>query len=329
MSKIHNPHDKFFTLTFDKPEVGKDFLRNELPEKIARLVDFSSIELTKDSFIDKNMNKYYSDKLFKAKLKNGKHVLFYALIEHKSYPEKFVDFQVLKYEVRIWETIFNEHEAKKEEARKLREQGDDAPDVPPLEYLPPIIPIVLYHGASEWKIPLNFRSKFPDDLPVQFNEFIPDFKYILCDLSDEIHKTFKGAVTYQIAMLLLKHIFDPEILENLPKAYCLLQLIENKQAALELLESMTEYVTSGSEKVTEEDANKLIETYASEIKGGGGDIMPTLAEKWFSQGEENGKKEGKIEVAINLIKEGLDFDLILKATGLPRNELLPLTIKSF
>ena len=67
MSKIHNPHDKFFTLIFDKPEVGKDFLINELPEEIAKMVDFNSIELTKDSFIDKNLKKYYSDKLFKAK----------------------------------------------------------------------------------------------------------------------------------------------------------------------------------------------------------------------------------------------------------------------
>ena len=138
-------------------------------------------------------------------------------------------------------------------------------------------------------------------------------------------------------MLLLKHIFDPEILIYLPKIFSLLQLIENKQAALELLETMTDYVISGSDRLTEEYVEKLIETSVSEIKGGG-DVMPTLAEKWFSQGEKKGEEngkiegkkegkiEGKIEDAINMLKEGLNVDLIKKITGLPEKELIPLTI---
>jgi len=80
MSEFSNPHDKFFSEAFDRPEVGRDFLRHNLPPDIAKLVDYNSVELTKDSFIDKKLRRYYSDKLYKARFTNGLLALFYDLI---------------------------------------------------------------------------------------------------------------------------------------------------------------------------------------------------------------------------------------------------------
>ncbi|CAN2040196.1 hypothetical protein GMMP15_1590035 [Candidatus Magnetomoraceae bacterium gMMP-15] len=49
--------------------------------------------------------------------------------------------------------------------------------------------------------------------------------------------------------------------------------------------------------------------------------MPTLAEKWFKQGEEKGEKKGIIETAKRMLQEGLDSDLIKRITGLAEKDL--------
>jgi predicted transposase/invertase (TIGR01784 family) len=41
----------------------------------------------------------------------------------------------------------------------------------------------------------------------------------------------------------------------------------------------------------------------------------------MEKGMEKGKKEGKLETARGLIKNGIDFDVIARATGLSREEI--------
>ena len=71
----------------------------------------------------------------------------------------------------------------------------------------------------------------------------------------------------------------------------------------------------------------------------GGDIMPTLAQRWVKQGEERGVKKGvktgfnqgkkieKVEIAKKLIKRGIDLNIIAESTGLPREEIDELAVQ--
>lgn len=45
-----------------------DFLRNYLPEDVVRLLDFSNLEISKDSFIEKDLKDYFSDILYSVRL---------------------------------------------------------------------------------------------------------------------------------------------------------------------------------------------------------------------------------------------------------------------
>ena len=60
-NNITNSHDKLFKEVYSNKLNAISFLENYLPEKILELTDLDSLELCKDSFIEKNLQKFYSD----------------------------------------------------------------------------------------------------------------------------------------------------------------------------------------------------------------------------------------------------------------------------
>ena len=324
MSKIINPHDKFFTTSFDRPGVGKDFLKNNLPADIANLIDYNSVELTRDSFVDKKLKDYYSDKLLKARLKNGTQSLFYALIEHKSYPEPFVSFQLLVYKVKIWESFINEYNDIREIRKRQKKQGVCVGAIPPpLKHLPPIMPIVLYHGARNWTIPKNFRILIDPNRPVELDKYIPDFQYELVDLSGISEESIKGEIIYRVAMILMKNIFSKDLKNSLPDILKPLENLSNQNTASQYFETIVEYLLNCPISLTQQELENIVySTFSENIRG---DIMLTIADKLRNEGKikgkKEGKKEGKIETALNMLKKGFDFNLIKEITGLPDKDL--------
>ena len=88
-NEVNNPHDKFFKATFSKEEVAKDFLDTQLPKEISELLDTSTFELLKDSFIDDRLSEHLSDLLYKVPLKDKPAKTYvYVLMEHKSMEER-------------------------------------------------------------------------------------------------------------------------------------------------------------------------------------------------------------------------------------------------
>lgn len=85
MEQITNPHDKFFKEVFARKDTAEEFLRNYLPGEVAGLLDWSSLEPAKDTFVDKRLKEYFSDLLFRAHFKDGSWGYVYILFEHKSY----------------------------------------------------------------------------------------------------------------------------------------------------------------------------------------------------------------------------------------------------
>ena len=62
-SKVVNPHDKLFRDTYSDKENACSFLSQGLPEQVLKLIDLSSLEISKDSFIEKELADYHSDML--------------------------------------------------------------------------------------------------------------------------------------------------------------------------------------------------------------------------------------------------------------------------
>lgn len=155
---LQNPHDKFFKEMFGNVETAKDFIINYLPEKVLQIIDVDTLTVQKDSFINKELQGSHTDLLFKVNICNEEGYL-YLLFEHKSYLDRGISLQLLKYMVNIWET------------KRIKERESE---------LPVIIPLVIFHGQSKWKIPtslsdiLNGYMKLPEEVKV----YVPNFSYL-------------------------------------------------------------------------------------------------------------------------------------------------------
>ena len=136
-SWLTNPHDHFFKSIFSRQESARDFLRHYLPAEVMADLDVTELEISHQSFIDAELREHFTDLLYKVRLKDGKDALIYVLFEHKSYSDRLVAFQLLRYMVRIWEHSLSEGES-----------------------LSPILPLVIYHGRAKWSISLNFSVLF-------------------------------------------------------------------------------------------------------------------------------------------------------------------------
>lgn len=126
--------------------------------------------------------------------KDGTPVAIALLLEHKSYVDQWVGFQVLKYVERYWE-------------QELQESGK----------LSPIVPVVVYHGTETWTVLTRFVRKLEElkDPKVSLNEtlgrYTPDFEFHLVNLTQLSDEEVRGAVITRLFMLVLKHIFEPEL----------------------------------------------------------------------------------------------------------------------
>ncbi len=116
--------------------------------------------------------------------------------------------------------------------------------------------------------------------------------------------------------------------------------LSSKERFTEYLEVILRYITSAAQDIPGE---KIRETLDKVLKDGG-NIMPTLAQKWKQEGidigRQRGKQEGRQEgrqegskdkaqaVAQNMMEDGFPFKAISKYTGLSEEEIKKLGHRS-
>ena len=188
VEKLRGMHDEAVKDFLSDNETAKSFFKEYLPAEIVRNLDFNTLQICKDSFLNKKLAAYFSDILYQVNLKNIS-IFIYLLIDHKSREDRFVGFQFLKYMVRIWELYLKQNKK--------------------AETLPVIIPMVIYHGPREWQMGTRFISLF--NAPGYIKGYIPDFNYNLYDISHVPDEEIKGAVLLRILFLTLKYIFTPRL----------------------------------------------------------------------------------------------------------------------
>jgi predicted transposase/invertase (TIGR01784 family) len=275
MAELLNPHDRFFKEVFSRQDVARDFLQHYLPTDVVASFDLSTLETIKDTFIDQELQSHFSDLLYRVSLHDSGHNIYvYVLFEHKSYPDSLIAFQLLRYMVRVWEHTLKQHQR-----------------------LAPILPVVIYHGPTLWKIPSNFHALF--EVSAVLHSFVPDYSYWLCDLSQYSDEEIKGAVILRVTLLLLKYVMHDNLREQLPGILSLLGQLSEQQTGLEYLETALRYLSGGTDKIDHEDLRKAVEAAFSD----GGTVMSTIAEKWIEQGIQQGIQQeilSSIELGLEL-----------------------------
>jgi len=184
---VDKPHDSIVQRFLRETATVESFFSEYLPADIAALLDLRTLQFVRDKFVDTVMGKYFSDYLYQVKFKDRKDGFIFLLLEHKSWAYRFTGFQVLKYIVQIWDQYLA--------------NNDNA------KYLPPVIPVVLYHGKGKWNLDTRFSVLFKNPEPIR--EYIPGFRYLLLDISHSPDEEIKGIAVLKILLMTLKYIFKP------------------------------------------------------------------------------------------------------------------------
>jgi predicted transposase/invertase (TIGR01784 family) len=292
---VINPNDKLFRKTYSDKENARSLLYHSLPDKVLKQVDLNTLEISKDSFIEKELADYYSDMLYRVNLTGGSQGFIYVLFEHKSYYDRFVHLQLLEYMVKIWRLYI-----KQQKEKPVR--------------LPIVIPLLVCHARKEW----------PDDTvrlasllsgPVEdLTAYIPDFGLELYDLHQFTDGQIKGNILSRVALLLLKHIRDPDLQQKLPDILALLKNLTEKETGLQWLEVFIRYIVSARQ---EEDlsAKNIVEIAEQAMSKETGEYVMTLLEKLRNEGRLEGEQKGKLEGEAKGLKEAIELGITLKFPG--------------
>ncbi|MEO5347862.1 MAG: Rpn family recombination-promoting nuclease/putative transposase [Magnetococcus sp. YQC-9] len=160
MNEISQPHDRFIKLLLSDPEKAGTLVRERLPKELSEFLSPEPPELVEGSFVDEELREHLTDRLFRVRTIHGRVAMLYILIDHKSYPDQFVAFQLLKYQVEAWKQWVREN--------------------PEWTRLPAIVPFLFYHGATEWRIPTEFMALV--DAEEGWRPFLLNFQFPVFDL---------------------------------------------------------------------------------------------------------------------------------------------------
>ncbi len=273
MAEIDNPHDKFFKEVFGQPDIAADFIANYLPAEVVAELDLSAPELVKDSFIDAKLQEHFSDLLYKVKLRGAKTEAFiFFLLEHKSTPDAWVALQILRYLLEIWE------QEKLAGAKKL----------------PPIFPVVFYHGNSKWRFPVNFNALVDFSGREHLQPFVPEYRYFLCDLSQLDHSQWSGDSALQTAMLMMKNIRRRQL-----RIYLRSVITRIAKQPKDFFQACLTYISNAAEYVSLKELDTLLREVLTGKKGV--DFMPTIAQTLRQEGRQEGRQEEAARNALRFI----------------------------
>jgi predicted transposase/invertase (TIGR01784 family) len=278
--KPTNPHDGLFKEVWSRTDEAKDFLARYLPAEVVTLLDLDTLTCTRDSFVDEDLRPHYSELLYQMQRKDGGRAYAYVLAEHKSSPDRDTAFQVLRYLTRIWEHLWREG----------------------IRPLPALVTVVLYHGREPWPYGQSLREAL--DLPAGLAPYAPDVHYALCDLSNVPDEQIRGTVMLRAAMLLMKHIADPDLVDRLPGIIGLWRDLISEESALASLMILLRYVARAGQGVTRDDLRRVLNTTLPTEEE---TLMSTIAEQWVQEGKEQGRAEGVVRGQAQLLLRLLEF----------------------
>ena len=292
MTDISNPHDRFFREVFSRLALSSEFLSKQRPPAIAATLDFSTLDLRPGSFLDEELQQYYSDLLFRVNLQTGRPAYVYVLLEHKSYVEWFTGLQLLRYKVEIWEQVRKEEKAAKKGKKRT----------PARTKLPPIFPLVIYQRKTEWNAPQQFHELI--DAGAEWLPYQPDFKYELVSVVSLRETELFNAVLLRAAIRLMRHIFDPDLIDKLPQIWAEFHNLVWGPNERGFLVIMLSYVISANANVKPAD---LQQSLAKAFPQEGEEFMATLAQQWLEEGKQKGWQLGARDAFLAGIRNGLEL----------------------
>ena len=267
-----SPHDAFFKRTFSDPKQAASLLKSQLPRSLCDRIDWTTLELVPGSFVDETLADRHTDLLFAARV-GSKPVLLYVLLEHQSSVDPWMPYRFLRYILRIWE--------------RWRAENPEA------KRLPPVIPIVLYHGAEPWDRPTEVLRLIDvdDDLMNELSPHLPRLSFIIDDLADDTDDALGQRALEIWAELTLRVLqrlpYRDDPIRELMLLVPLMQQLVLSESGLQKLGVLLEYIYLVVD-TQPADLAKVMHMVGPQAE----ELMPSLAQRYMQKGHDQGKAAG-------------------------------------
>ncbi|HEY0096562.1 MAG TPA: Rpn family recombination-promoting nuclease/putative transposase, partial [Archangium sp.] len=266
---------------FGHPERAAAELRAALPLHVIAEVDWETLRQEPGSVVDPELRETETDLLFSARLRTGRPLLLYVLLEHQSSVDRWMAWRMLRYVVRLGEQWRREH--------------------PAGTWLPVIVPLVMYHGTEEaWTVPRRVEELF--DLPEEAEErdrwraLVPHFEYLLDDLTAERAEALKarpGPPLVQLAWLLLRYGRTEELAERLLEWVALFVQVRAAPEGTEHLGMVIRYLLYIGDSRVREAAGRVLHSVVDAQRAE--ELMRSYGEELIEQGMQQGLARGRAE----------------------------------
>lgn len=289
---VYHRHDKLY----------RDLLNNK-KEFTLFLQDFfcyslsSTIVKYNRNFITKDYSNTISDIIFKLK-----DIPVYLLVEHQSYPDHSLPYRIYRYYSSILE-----------DSKPLEKSLTKA------DKIPLVTPIILYTGSGSW----NFTPNIQDhQFDYTYNNKLKNGKLSLSYNFINIHDFSKEELLKMHSMIAFAMAIDkceqvPELIDTIYDVY---YVCSNEQK--EYLHRMLTYLLKPiiPKKLYEnllKKFNNEEETYMEELI----ERMKRDLELRRIAATKEGRQEGIMKTAINMLKRNMPLEDISDITGLSIEEL--------
>ena len=319
----NTPHDALIKKVMENPVAAQEFLEEYLPESFKSMIDLTSVQVEKESFVENHLVKQLSDIILSVKTKNNEQAFIYTLIEAQVTSDHLIAFRLWKYMLLLCE----QHLQKQEKAKGKNPKTDK---------LPLVCPLVLYHGAKKYTAPMNLWQLFTD--PNEAKSLMAN-DYQLVDL----HAMQDDEINYDkhlsIILYLMKHVHQRDklkLIEDIFKRCHKAIIIDQKQDYI-YTKLMIWYTNS---KVPADRVQELEQLIVNNLpKKDTEEVMRTIADSYIEKGEAKGiekgmllgeargEEKGIVKTALNMLKQGMDFKLITSITGIDTTRLQKLAVE--
>lgn len=289
------PSDGLFKKIMEDVVTARDFLEYYLPDDFKKLIDLSKIKIEKESYIEENLKRKFSDIVYSVQTRNNEQAFVYVLIEAQSTCDYWIALRLWKYMLLLCE-------------RHKSNNGK----------LPIIAPLLFYNGTAKYNAPMNLWDLFT--IPEQAKKLMSD-NYKLIDLQSISDDEIKKKQHLGMLEFFMKHIHQRDMLklwERFLQEFNEAILIDKDKGYIYIKHFLWYTDTKVSED-KQQELGQLITHHLSEAHGE--DIMRSIAQKYIEEGEARGKAEGKAELIKLMFTKGKTVEEIIEFTGLPITEI--------
>ncbi len=190
--KSHQIHDRFFKESLERKQLMQGFLRLLLKDKIHTRINYKSLQIEKETWIDSFFKRGEADVLIKGETDTKRPILI--LLEHKSFIDDTAVFQNIRNSIGIMEEQIKASGKKK---------------------IPHLFVVIVYHGNKVWPLKNNSTTSLFEVLK-EDKDSLPLQRDYIIDLSVFPDNKLNDTAEVNAFILSLKYSRSPLLFQKLP-----------------------------------------------------------------------------------------------------------------